>query len=99
FEGGNSLDFWFESYGDRERVTPSKLDEAGFTRLDFADSSIGKITSWDDQDGWPLDGWKYVDLVISTTELLKVFPLSDPSPAPIELENGSCDFETAAILP
>jgi hypothetical protein len=79
----------------------SNLDEAGIEGLDFQRSWLGKITGWT-EDGCATEGWAFCKLVIPTAELLRIFPINDPSgniaPAVIKLTSG-CPEPSSASLP
>lgn len=81
---------YFERHGERELISPSKLDEAGFSNVDFERNCIEKITAWEHgPNGWPIEGWKDIDLVVPTEKLMRVFPADDPFPPPIELSTSN----------
>jgi hypothetical protein len=91
--------FWFDRYGDREPVPVSRLHEAGLDELDFRRSWIGKITEWNEHD-WPQKGWGYSGLVISTADLMRVFPEEEDPFAPIiELGYKNAATPSTARLP
>jgi hypothetical protein len=80
---------YFKRYGEREQVPVVKLHEAGFERLDFQRSWVGKITGLDEQN-LPDRGWAYSDLVVSTSELMQVFPdEAQPDNRPVSVLRSS----------
>jgi len=80
----------YRRYGERERIPVSRVIEATADRIDFALNSVSVITAPADNEFafTPPDGWKYVDLVIPTAELFRLYPSDDPfldiPPSPME---------------
>ncbi len=75
-----SDDIVFQHYGNREAVPVELITEMGFDNLCFEAGELSKITEWEDEDfsgARPAAGWKYIDLVIPTADLMHVFPPSD----------------------
>lgn len=85
-----SMKWGFGDHGERQLIPVSKLDEADFEDLDFERGWLG--IGFCNNKGQVQDGWAYDDLVIVTSELMRVFPPSgDPPPAPIELKTGNSE--------
>lgn len=87
---------WFEQYGERERVPIERFHDAGFEIFNVQRSWVGKVTGVDEQH-WPNRGWVYSDLIVSTSELMQVFPEEMPLNTPLVIELRSSERQASAI--
>jgi hypothetical protein len=93
-----SMKWGFGDHGERQLIPVSKLDEADFEDLDFKRGWLG--IGFCNSRGHVKDGWAYDDLIIATSELMRVFPpCDDPFPTPIELNISESEVLSAAVMP